>query len=87
MTVEPMGALLGIRGIDVLVDGAVAGQIRAGEAREFAVAPGSHGVELELQGIVRRRSNRVEVSVPADGAVSVAGRYSRLWGKLQLALA
>lgn len=82
--IKPTLPLFGAKGVAVWVDGAVKAELQYGDTATIEVAPGEHNVEVELRGVVTRRSKRLAVVVSAGNAASVVAKYSRLWGNIQL---
>jgi hypothetical protein len=78
------GKLLGVRGLDIQIDGEQAGSIGFGETKQVECAPGSHQVRILLHAVVHRRSNVVTVEVGEDRPARLHGDYSRLWGTVRL---
>ncbi len=81
--VDP-GWLLGVRDVEVLVDGNPAGRMQFGEELALDCSSGSHSVQLVLHALVTRRSNALTLDVAAGETKSIAARYSRLWGSIKI---
>jgi hypothetical protein len=81
---KPKLPLLGAKGAAVFVDGTVKAELEFGSAATIEVSPGEHHIEVELKGVVTRRSKRLTIVVPAGNTATVAAKYGRLWGDIRL---
>lgn len=88
ISLQRTALLLGVRGIEIHLDGEPVDTIGFGATRTISCPPGEHTVQLVLQALFfRRRSNRLAIVVPEGGGVAIMGRYSRMWGNLRLTAA
>jgi hypothetical protein len=76
--------LVGIKGIDVLVDGEKRCSIRFGEVVCLEVNPGERIVQIHLHGTLDRKSGTFQVLVAEGGQVAIEAKYSRMWGNFKL---
>jgi hypothetical protein len=78
--------LIGMGGIDVLVDGQFAAITDFGQTATVDLAPGVHNVAVRLRGVIYRTSNSVTVHA-ADGQCTAAtAKYNRFFGTFKLSL-
>ena len=85
VTIPPLKLpLVGVRGINVLVDGEVATPIDFGKSATVNVEPGMYRVAIQLSGVLNRTSNGVTVELTDGEVAGFIGRYSRLWGSFSL---
>ena len=78
------GGLLGVKDVEVQLDGNPAGKIQFGERLTLHCSGGSHAVQLVLRAIAIRRSNTLMVDVAEGETKSIAASYSRLWGSIKI---
>lgn len=78
------GLILGVRGIDVLLDGEPVHTIGFGETTTVECAAGDRTLQLKLNAVLNRRSNTLRLTVADGEERALAGRYSRMWGTLRL---
>ena len=78
------GFLAGIQAIEFIVDGKPKGLLQFGETKEFEIDPGKHAAKIILHGIIRRSSKQLEFSVDKGKIINIEGKYSRVWGKINI---
>jgi hypothetical protein len=84
ITIKSPGLLLGVRGIEILLDGQTVDTVRFGEACRIECAPGDHTLQARLRAVLSRRSNVLRITAVDGDDRIVTGRYSRMWGTLKL---
>lgn len=84
LIVTSPGLLLGVRGIEVIVDGDVVDMVQFGEPFSFELAPGDHSLQIRLRAMMSRRSNVVNFSAAPGEEIAFSAKYSRMWGTLRL---
>ncbi len=78
--------LAGVKGVEVFVNSQSIGVMQFGESESFVINPGESTVQVVLLGVVNRKSNSLKAYVSENQELSITGKYSRLWGKVQIKL-
>ncbi len=78
--------LVGVKGLDVVIDGQVVATTMFGESATVEVAPGGHRVELTLRSVISRTSNPIDVNLADGQTVNITAKYSRMLGTFNLKL-
>ncbi len=76
--------IIGMGKIDIFVDGTIVLSLELGESATTDVSLGKHSVQAALNGVVKRKSNKLEISFEENSTVKILGKYSRVWGNLNL---
>ena len=76
--------IVGLGKIDILIDGTVMNSISPGESASVEIPAGKHFVQAILNGVVKRISKNLEISVDENSTIKIHGKYSRLWGNMKL---
>lgn len=76
--------VVGMGKIDILVDGTNMISLSLGESTSVEISEGRHVVQAILNGVVKRKSKVLEISVNENSIVKVHGKYSRIWGNMKL---
>lgn len=76
--------IVGMGKIDILVDGTNVLSLSLGESASAEVSSGKHVVQTILNGIVKRKSKELEVSLEENSTAKILGKYSRIWGNMKL---
>lgn len=84
LTVRSPGLLLGVRKIEVLLDGEPVDAVQFGQTSSLEIAPGDHTAQIVLHAVFKRRSNVLAFRVADDEDRAISGKYSRLWGSLRI---
>lgn len=86
ITIKDPGFLVGVRGIEFLLDGRGQGVLQFGDIKEFEVHLGQHVAKVILHGVIDRSSKELRFSLGEDQTVRIEGKYSRLWGNMSISL-
>jgi len=78
--------IVGIKGVEILVDGKEQTAIEFGETVTFDVEPGEREIRTILYGVADRESKALKVTAIEGEKVAIKGKYSRLWGNIKLKL-
>ena len=76
--------VVGMGKIDILVDGTNMISLSLGESTSVEISEGRHVVQAILNGVVKRKSKVLEISVNENSIVKVHGKYSRMWWNMKL---
>lgn len=84
---KPRMPMIGVKGLDVLVDGVVLGTIQFGESQSFTVSPGGRTVSVAMRclGNLKNRSQETFVMVAESEPCCFQVSYNRVTGKVLLA--
>jgi len=84
ISLKDPGYLMGVKGIDVILDGYKICTMQFGEIREFDIAVGAHIINLMLRAMFKRSSNNLQITAKENGIVHIIGDYSRAWGYVKI---
>jgi hypothetical protein len=87
VTLKDPGFLLGVSGIDFLLNGRSLSLMHFGDTKEFEIEAGEHVAKLILHGVVDRSSKNLKFSLGEGESVRMEGKYSRAWGNMNISLA
>ena len=76
--------IAGMGKIDILLDGTNVLSLSLGESASAEVSAGKHVVQTILNGVVKRKSKELEVSIEENSTAKIHGKYSRMWGNMKL---
>jgi hypothetical protein len=78
------GNLIGIRKLELMLDGKLNRDINFGGNYKIECAPGDHAVQIITHGWLRRQSNVLRVATSEGRSTKLIAQYSRLWGNIKL---
>lgn len=85
ITVKPLFLpLMGVEGIDVLLNGQKVGETDFGETFTLKVQPGRYQIALRLHGVLKRTSNTVLAEMDEGQHIRLVAAYNRFWGSIGL---
>ena len=76
--------IIGMGKINVLVDGANVFSLSLGESASADISAGKHVVQTILNGVVKRKSKKLEIFTEENSTAKIVGKYSRIWGNMKL---
>ena len=84
---ELKGPITGLGEIEILIDGESELSLPLGRADSVEKPPGSYVVQLLLNGMVKRKSKKLKITIAEGESIKLIGKYSRLWGNMKLSKA
>ncbi|MEP0325238.1 hypothetical protein [Bauldia litoralis] len=84
LTIRSPGLLIGVRGIEILLDGEMVDRVQFGEACTIECEAGEHTLRARMRAVISRRSNILKLTVADGEDRRFDGKYSRLWGTLPI---
>ena len=79
------GRLVGVRKMELLLDGEVNRNLAFGESYEVLCEPGPHTASIVLYGLLTRRSKPLRFHAGEYETIRINARYNRLLGTITLA--
>ena len=76
--------LVGVQGIDVLINGEAALQTDFGQTFTLELEPGVYDIAVRLRGVLNRTSNTIQVNVNEEEPTRLIAAYNRFWGSFRL---
>lgn len=78
------GFLVGMKGIELLIDGNRVDIFEFGETRVFDIPVGKHVARVYLHGVTDRLSKPLNFTIDHNQTIYIEGTYSRMWGNISL---
>jgi hypothetical protein len=87
VTFQDPGTMRGVKGIEFLLDGYYKELLQFGDIREFEIPVGEHTAKMILNGVVKRSSKELRLSLREGQIVCIEGVYSTTMGTMNIRFA